>query len=591
MRKHFRTLSFRFLLSSSIIFLLFTGIILNIWYYVLKKEAEQTAVNNMTHITKISNNIFNSQVNDMLNVISLLSVRTGDYNSNIINILTDSDLTDSELLNYKRTAADYLIKLCSNKDYLNGMYISDLENRKISYGVATPYEELLQGQSLSSFSPTSRGFYFFPPHINQSYSQKNLVFSIVRPIYTPADRFCGVIVADIKCSLFDDIFSDNANWSDNFYLYDSQRANFIYNFKNPVDSGQYTDNAIAEQLLEYKNNDNFSTLFNGQKTIVVMDHSEISGWTSVILSYEEDIIPGFLRSRTLILFITSAFFLLTLLLNGVLTYFMTRDIRALTAAAGKINETNLNLPVLSASSEETESLYKNFQAMLQRIRELIANNRIKEQEKHKAELRTLQAQINPHFLYNTLNTIKFLAILNGNENIQKVSESLTSLLHVNMSPEIFISVGQEKTYLENYLELQSYSYTNQFHYIITVNPEVQNYFLPKMLIQPLVENCLKHGFKDRLLHNELNISFTLNDGGYLQICIKDNGLGIPDEILTTLKGLHPSDNHIGLGNVRQRLELYFESNYRFHIQSVSDEYTLQRIEMPLILENEVIDYV
>lgn len=589
MKKYFHTLSFRFLLSSSIIFVLFTGIILNIWYYILKEEAENTAINNMTHITKISNNVFNSQVNDILNVVSLLSVRTGDYNSNIINILTEPDLTDSELLNYKRTASDFLIKLCSNKDYLNGLYISDFGSRQVSYGVTTPFENLVGENTLSAFPVTERGFYFFPPHINPAYSQKNMVFSIVRPIYS-YNTLCGVIVADIKCTLLDDIFSGNANWKGNLFLYDSHTGNFIYNFDSPSAQNPESHPAVSRQLKKAGKVNHFSIKLDGEKNIIVLDHSKLSGWTSVILSPEADIIPGFLHSRTIVLLITGCFFLLTLTINGFLTFYLSKDVRSLTSAVGKITGSSLELPALSLSSSETALLYDNFQAMLMRIKDLIEKNRLKEQEKHKAELRTLQAQINPHFLYNTLNTIKFLAILNGSENIQKVSDSLAHLLHINMSQEVFISVEQEISYLEDYLELQSYSYANQFRYDISADSDVLLCFLPKMLLQPLVENALKHGFKDRVLHNKLNITFSRN-ADTLLIVIQDNGNGIPDCVLQNLQDAKPTDSHIGLGNVRQRLELYFNRQYTFEIESNPDEYTIQRIHIPVILRDEVNNYV
>ena len=416
-----------------------------------------------------------------------------------------------------------------------------------------------------------------------------MVFSIVRPIYT-SNTLCGVIVADIKCTLFDDIFSGNANWNGNLFLYDSYTGNFIYNFDSPSSPNPESHTVVARQLKKTGKANHFSIELTGEKNIVVLDHSELSGWTSVILSPEEDIIPGFLHSRTIVLLITGCFFLLTLAINGFLTFYLSKDVRSLTSAVSQINGSNLELPVLNPSSSETALLYDNFQAMLARIKELIEKNRLKEQEKHKAELRTLQAQINPHFLYNTLNTIKFLAILNGSENIQKVSDSLARLLHVNMSQEVFISVEQEVSYLEDYLELQSYSYTNQFRYNISTDPDVLLYFLPKMLLQPLVENALKHGFKDRVLHNKLIITFS-QSADTLLIMIQDNGNGIPDCVLHNLQDAKPSDSHIGLGNVRQRLELYFDRQYKFEVESIPGEYTIQEIRIPVILKEEVKNYV
>lgn len=145
--------------------------------------------------------------------------------------------------------------------------------------------------------------------------------------------------------------------------------------------------------------------------------------------------------------------------------------------------------------------------MLRSIRELIADIRRTESEKRDSEIRALQAQINPHFLYNTLNTIQFLASLQGAENIKAVSLALSSMLHVNLNREKLIPVNEEIQYLKNYLEIQEYRFTGKFTSYFSSDTTSQSALIPKLLLQPIVENALLHGIAPQDRAGILQIKF------------------------------------------------------------------------------------
>ena len=131
--------------------------------------------------------------------------------------------------------------------------------------------------------------------------------------------------------------------------------------------------------------------------------------------------------------------------------------------------------------------------MLVRLRTLIVNIRKAEEEKRRSEISMLSMQINPHFLYNTLHTIKVLSIMQGVENIQTVTDALSRMIHLNLDIRKLISVAEEENYLLDYLQIQKYRYAGKFSYSISIEDEAKNRFVPKLLVQPIVENALQYG--------------------------------------------------------------------------------------------------
>lgn len=158
-----------------------------------------------------------------------------------------------------------------------------------------------------------------------------------------------------------------------------------------------------------------------------------------------------------------------------------------------------------------------------------------------------------------------------------------------MQPAIFISLTEEKKYLQNYLEIQKYHYTFPFEYEISLPESLENYYIPKMLLQPLVENSLKHGYNGRIADNWLSVIFCA-DQKTLCITVKDNGIGMSREQINLLTS-QTSEEHIGIVNIRQRILLYFGSSYSVSIKSKENEYTQILLKIPLITKEEVTDYV
>ena len=300
-------------------------------------------------------------------------------------------------------------------------------------------------------------------------------------------------------------------------------------------------------------------------------------------------VPVFFGTQVLGIALVFGIFILTGIL--VVTALVTRSLRQLSRAVATIDQEHLALDLELSGQDEAAQLYRQIQFMLRRIRELIADIRRTESEKRDSEIQALQAQINPHFLYNTLNTIRFLATVQGADNIGTVSQALSSMLHVNLSKDKLIPVPEEIQYLKNYLEIQEYRFTGKFTSWFSADDAAQQALIPKLLLQPVVENALLHGIVPMERPGILQIKFFCADGS-LHVRIKDNGKGMDPETLEALA--HPSGEakgHIGVTNVRGRLRLLFGDDASLAIESEPNLYTAVEFTIPYITRENAEQYL
>lgn len=582
----FRSIRYKFVTVMIIIFLLFVVIVLKIWHYELKSEAENSAIKNMEHMLHVSNTTFEKQLKDIINVTSLTTVRSSNYlSTNIINIMSRNDLTGAEIVSYRKAATDYLISLCSFKKNLNGMMLSDFNGNNICYGVPTPFSMLERNGTVSLIQKTDENTIFLVPHYpNQWYrTKKDLVFSVLKPVYGTYGEKIGFAITDLSCQLFQDCY--DVGDSSSLYVLNTTDGEVF--FSPTLDLLHMESQSWAEtELLNNFTSDSghfFITNDIGEKLLIVYHTSALTGWTTLSVVPEVNIIAAFTNTAHEILTIT--IFLSILLMVSVFfaASLLTRDIRTLTASVKSIDGNNLKISPVIQSNDEVGVLAIQFQAMMNRIRQLLDEILENETARHKAEISALQFQMNPHFLYNTLNTIKFLSNIQGVDNIGEVAESLSSLMHTNMDGRAFLSVHEDIEFIRAYLNIQNYRYTGSFQYYIKESSDCDEYLVPKLMVQPLVENSLKHGLKNKISDGVLRIQY-ITDNNILNIIVEDNGCGMTDERINETLSIYQSTNagHIGLRNIQERIHLYFGNEYGIEIISQPNLFTRFELTLPLI---------
>lgn len=282
-------------------------------------------------------------------------------------------------------------------------------------------------------------------------------------------------------------------------------------------------------------------------------------------------------------------FLLAVLLSYIFSLSVSRPLKKLVRAMNEVKKGNLSVNITDTGKDEIGEVTGNFNLMLNEIKILMDNIKSKERQKRNAELKALQAQISPHFLSNTLNTVKWLAGVQKAENIENIITSLIQLLHVSIGKGgDYISIHEEIEYLKNYLNIQEYRYFNKFKVNFDIEPEILGCRILKFLLQPVVENSLIHGIEP-MDGQGLIIVKGFRYGDCIKITVTDNGVGIPEEKLKNILGQNdnPSKSRfsgIGIGNVRERIKMNFGDAFGLHIHSVAGLYTAIEITLPVIIE-------
>ncbi|MEG1520246.1 MAG: histidine kinase, partial [Clostridia bacterium] len=235
---------------------------------------------------------------------------------------------------------------------------------------------------------------------------------------------------------------------------------------------------------------------------------------------------------------------------------------------------------------EVNSLSNSFEHMAKRIQNLMEKVKNEEKELRKVELKALQAQINPHFLYNTLDSILWMCQQNGNEDAAEMVSALSKLFRISISRgKDLISIETELKHVESYLVIQSIRYKNQFKYVIDVDKDILNYKCLKITLQPFVENAIYHGIDRMVDEGEIKITGR-KDGDAIVLSVIDNGLGMSEEQVKSLFTDNSDKNGVGVKNVHNRIQIYFGQEYGITVNSELDKGTEIKIRIPIIEDGE-----
>ena len=241
------------------------------------------------------------------------------------------------------------------------------------------------------------------------------------------------------------------------------------------------------------------------------------------------------------------------------------------------------------SSDEIGKLAVSVNDMSEHLEVLVDHIKEDERKMRHAELRLLQEQINPHFLYNTLDTIVWLIESNDSEKAVNMVISLSDFFRLVLSKgKEFITIKEEEQHIRSYLEIQQVRYHDILDYEINIDPSIYKYQILKLTLQPLVENSLYHGIKYKRAKGIININGCL-EGENIVLTVCDTGVGMDDDTLQKLrdeisKPCKETQSGFGLANVNERIRMYFGSEYGMHIESEKNVGTTVRIILPAKLE-------
>ena len=232
---------------------------------------------------------------------------------------------------------------------------------------------------------------------------------------------------------------------------------------------------------------------------------------------------------------------------------------------------------------ELMMLSDSFDHMVRRIQKLMEQVRQEEITLRKTELKALQAQINPHFLYNTLDAIAWLCEEGRNKDAENMVTSLAKLFRISISKgHELITIEKEIQHAQSYLRIETFRYKNQFTYTFDVDENCLGYLCNKITLQPIIENAIYHGLNRMVDEGEITIRIR-EDGDDIILSVEDNGIGMTEEQCQEILRKEPGDRTgIGIKNVNDRIKIYFGEEYGLTITSELDEGTCVDIRMPKV---------
>ena len=330
-------------------------------------------------------------------------------------------------------------------------------------------------------------------------------------------------------------------------------------------------------------------VYDNGTVITCVNSVEDSGWRVVGVSYVDELVDRNMAEMMQLSALLGALVLGgAVLTSWLLSRLLGRPLRGLAAAMESFEKDADHFtyrPV--GGTREVQELSASFSHMVGRIQQLMVTVRQEEVNLRKTELKALQAQINPHFLYNTLDSIAWMCEQGQNADAVRMVHALARLFRISISKgHELIPIAREIEHAESYLQIQKYRYKNRFTYHFEVDPGCLDYLCNKITLQPIIENAINHGLDLMVEEGHITVE-VCPDGQDILFRVRDDGVGMTPEQVAAILNKGPSDRTgIGIKNVNDRLKIYFGKQYGLRIDSVPDEGTCVEIRMPKVRQED-----
>jgi len=421
------------------------------------------------------------------------------------------------------------------------------------------------------------------------FNNKRYVFTVVREIYSPTLQFLGMIAVDANISVIERYVQDLDKVTGGETLILDENDHVIF------DSGkQYLAQDISEDPMVKRTTEAKGSFYHTDERgerIVIYDRSASTGWKVVIAVPVEQLTADAIANRNFTLFSALGIIGFALIMSIVLSIAITRPLRSLMQLMKHVQSGNLDVVFPVKRRDEVGLLGFHFNRMIGRIRDLINDNYHMQLRRKEAELLALQSQINPHFLHNTLESIRMTAEVDDNPEVADMIHLLGKLLRysVNTRGELVL-LGDELSHLDSFMRIIDYRYPGRFRMVLESDFEaLRSLRVVKLIFQPIVENAVLYGFDERQdTAMTIAISYERNDDAIV-FRIRDDGAGMEESMLRQLQGSMDTPpgagermrgSGIGLRNVNERIRLFYGEKYGIDITSILGEGTEVKITLP-----------
>lgn len=388
-----------------------------------------------------------------------------------------------------------------------------------------------------------------------------------------------ILLVNLDEKFYSDIFKSSITMADSYFFVITKDGRYIsHQDKSKIGKKEY--HTWLEGVTKEESGQAIVKI-DGKKMLICYDTSKETGWISVIAVDYNSLLNAIIASiKTNSVYVVIALTIIPIFIFFFVSYMITKPITGLSRAIKKTGDGDFSIKLPEEGSPEIDKLIRRFNSMNEKIQKLIQENyeiKIKEKE---AEISALTRQLDPHFMYNTLNMINLKLIEIGQDDISEIVMGLSAMLKFNAkSKSSLVLFEQELDYLKGYISIMSKRLEGKFIVEYDIDPELYEYSVPKFLLQPFVENSLIHGFAKTRSNGVLKISGCISKDRRLFI-IEDNGKGMSKERVQEI--IEGNTSSVGINNVRKRIQIIYGDVEDINIQSEPAKGTKVTIYLPLV---------
>ncbi len=509
-----------------------------------------------------------------------------------LNTYTKNMITISNTLYYKiiktqnisdNTFAAQMSTIQTTNSDIAGLAVFTADGELIAAGKHNRLKEDVSIQNQRWFQTAlskPENVHFSSPHMQNLFAdQSPWVISLSTAVSLNKDGkiIQGVLLVDMNLSAIEDICRPIEEGKIGEIFIMTPNGEMIY-------GSEGMEGIISEEFISNQNAMDIQDIGKDKK-IIVLKTAGYTGW-KIIGSWDlSQILFNFVELQTFLGVVFLIGTILCIIATLYISSFLSSPLYRLQKSMKLVEEGMFDVQLDEDGEYIVSELSKTFNKMVKRIKKLMEEIVIEQDAKRKKELEALQSQINPHFLYNTLDSIIWLAENDRTEDSILMTSALSKFFRIGISSgRNIITVGEEIEHIKNYLSIQNIRYKNRFDYLIKVPDELLEARTLKLILQPVVENALYHGLEYMYDRGEIIIE-AIQDNNDILFIIKDNGIGMSEETRDSLFNNDTSTKSkgsgVGMKNVNQRIKIYFGDEYGVEVESELEEGTTVYIKIPL----------
>lgn len=558
------TLSFTFF---TILTILFVGITL---YNKFSETAEKNAAHNIDQI------------------IDQVSLNLEYYLEGMIEV---SDFIDESLKSYygidksdldKTFKTTYMLR----KDIVSMVLLSD--KAELVAGIpATNFKKNVKFNEQEWYKKAleePEKLHIFPPHVQSLYHGKHSwVVSLSRATAFQRDgrTVQGVTLVDMNFSTIDKLCQRVSLGKKGYIFIVDNKGNLIYHPQQQiVYAGLKNEN--IEEILEVGDG-RFEQSLDGIQRLVTVKTEKYAGWKIVGVSYIDEIVATKKEINSFVLYIIIFGVIFVIAVSVFISSRISQPIKRLEKSMKKVEAGDMDIFIDVKGEDEVKQLSRTFIMMIARIKKLMKENMEEQEAKRKSQLMALQAQINPHFLYNTLDSIVWMAENGKVDGVITMVAALAKLFRISINRgEEITTVQNELEHAKSYLTIQEIRYQDKFDFEIKAEEEILHCKTLKIILQPLIENAIYHGIEKMVDKGKITITASRKNNKIL-LQVTDDGIGMSEETVKSILNVvskSRTSSGVGVKNVHERIRLYFGDEYGLEIFSELDEGTTVNVWLP-----------